>query len=127
MSSRCEVVDTEGRPLFTVRKELFSSLPEFCAEDPKGNKFFGVPVGFSCQWSFRFVLPQACQRVVRKKKSTATFLNAADRKQITLKMKGDFFQSTTEIKLGDSDTVVARIDRELLWMGIAGRVRRPTL
>ncbi|MCJ1247682.1 hypothetical protein MMC30_004897 [Trapelia coarctata] len=62
MSSRCEVLDNEGQPLFTVRKELFSFLPTFYAEDPQGNRFLDV----SGEFSFG------------KKKSTITFLNAVD-------------------------------------------------
>lgn len=60
--------------------------------------------------------------VVRKSKSTITFLNAADGKQTTLKMKGDFLDRMTEIRLGDSDTIVARIDRHMFsgWATFGG-------
>lgn len=60
--------------------------------------------------------------VVRKTKSTVTFTNAADGKETTLKMKGNFLDRMMEIKLGDSDTVVARIDRQMFsgWSMFGG-------
>jgi len=64
----------------------------------------------------------ANNEVVSMKNSTINFLNAADGKQTMLKMKGDFSDRMTEIKLGDSDTVVARIDRQMFsgWSMVGG-------
>lgn len=56
MSSRCEVTNTEDQPLFTVRKELFSFIPSFYAEDPEGNRFLDVSGEFSCTSCCFFVL-----------------------------------------------------------------------
>ena len=43
-------------------------------------------------------------------KSTITFVNASDGRPITLTVKGDFFNTSTEIKEGER--VVARVDRK---------------
>ncbi|MCJ1471544.1 hypothetical protein MMC13_000184 [Lambiella insularis] len=104
MSGRTEVLDNQGHPLFTVRKEIFSFLKNYYAESPQGSKFLTVDGEFS----------------LGRNKATIGFLNASDGQQVQLKMKGDWLDMTTEIKLGN--TVVARIDREMRtgWQILGG-------
>ena len=50
LSDRTEVLDNQGQPLFTVRRQLFSLLKNYYAEDPSGNKFLTVDGEFSCMF-----------------------------------------------------------------------------
>jgi len=104
ISDRTEVLDNQGQHLFTVRRQLFSFLNNFYAEDPNGNKFLTVDGEFS----------------FGRNKASIKFVNSSDQQQVQLKMKGDWLDRTTEIKLGN--TVVARIDREMRtgWQILGG-------
>ncbi|MCJ1282818.1 hypothetical protein MMC26_002144 [Xylographa opegraphella] len=104
LSERSEVSDNQGQLLFTVRRRLLSFLKDYYAEDPSGNKFLAVDGEFS----------------FGRNKASISFINASDAQEIQLKMKGDWFDMTTEIKWGDA--VVARIDREMRtgWQILGG-------
>ncbi|MCJ1392381.1 hypothetical protein MMC18_005248 [Xylographa bjoerkii] len=104
LSDRTEVLDNQGQLLFTVRRQIFSLLKNYYAEDPNGNKFLTVDGEFS----------------FGRNKASINFINSSDQQQVQLKMKGDWLDMTTEIKLGD--TVVARIDREMRtgWQILGG-------
>ncbi|MCJ1402046.1 hypothetical protein MMC11_005265 [Xylographa trunciseda] len=104
ISDRTEVLDNQGQHLFTVRRQLFSFLKNYYAEDPNGNKFLTVDGEFS----------------FGRNKASINFINSSDQQQVQLNMKGDWLDLTTEIKLGN--TVVARIDREMRtgWQILGG-------
>ena len=48
MTGRTEVCNNNGEHLFTVRKELFSILKNYYAEDPSGSKFLTCDGEWSC-------------------------------------------------------------------------------
>ena len=59
-SGRKEVMDMQGRHLFTLRRRHFSFQKSYYAEDPNGQEFLTVDGHFSCKHtsSFRFIETQ---------------------------------------------------------------------
>ena len=49
LSGRKEVMDMQGRHLFTIRRRQFSWNKSFYVEDPSGHEFMSVDGHFSCK------------------------------------------------------------------------------
>ena len=99
LSDRKEFADNAGRPLFSLRTRHFTIHKSFYAEAADGTELFEVKGKFSLGGS----------------KMLATFMNrASSNAAVELRVKGDWFDRTAEIKMGD--VVVAQISRKLLNM-----------
>jgi len=99
LSDRKEFSDRAGRPLFSLRTRHFSLHKSFYAEGPDGLVLFEVKGKFSIGTS----------------KMVATFTNASNRAPIELVVKGDWFDRSATITLGD--IVVAQISRSFFNAG----------
>ena len=116
MSGRTEISDAQGNHLFAIRKELFSIPRSFYAEAPNGDRFLNVDGKWSCKYHtnlYRYfeISLMTDFAIVGSSKSDISFVNVQTGQRVVLKLKGDFFDMSAEIRL--DDMVVARIDRKL--------------
>jgi len=95
LSHRVHVSDPEGQLLFTIRREASFGTFKAYAENPQGNRFFD----FNEVHNFGSM------------KNKISFINAGDERDVQLTMKMGTFDKTVDIRLADSDTVIASIER----------------
>ncbi|KAF4627723.1 hypothetical protein G7Y89_g10431 [Cudoniella acicularis] len=98
ISDRKEFTDTSGRPLFSLRSKLLSLRRSFYAEAPNGSVLFEVKGKFTFGGA----------------KMIATFNNASNSAPIELVVKGNWFDRSATIMMGD--ILVAQISRQFLNM-----------
>ncbi|KAL3424743.1 DUF567 domain protein [Phlyctema vagabunda] len=98
ISDRKEFADTSGRPLFSLRTKLLSIHKSFYAEAPSGGHLFEVKGKFS----------------IGSSKMIALFTNASNKAPVELVIKGDWFDRSATISMGN--IVVAQIGRSFFNM-----------
>ncbi|KAG4416951.1 hypothetical protein IFR04_009895 [Cadophora malorum] len=98
LSDRKEFADSSGRPLFSLRTRLLSLHKSFYAESPSGETLFEVKGKFS----------------IGSSKMVATFVNASTKQNVELLIKGDWFDRSATITMGN--IVVAQISRSYFNM-----------
>lgn len=92
MHQKKTFTDLQGNEIFTLGKKTFAMFKSFEGESPAGHNF-EIKGNFS----------------VGSSKSTITFVNAADKTPIELNLKGDWFDRSANITIGDRP--VASINR----------------
>jgi uncharacterized protein YxjI len=110
LSDRKEFADAAGRPLFSLRTKHFSLHKSFYAEDAQEKVLFEVKGKFSSEF-FNLILIEryADELVVGSSKMIATFTNTSNKAPVELVVKGDWFDRSAKITMGD--VVVATIGR----------------
>lgn len=92
MHQKKTFTDLRGQEIFTLGKKTLALFKSFEGESPAGHNF-SIKGNFS----------------VGSSKSTITFINASDKTPIELQMKGDWFDRSAKITIGDRP--VAAISR----------------
>jgi len=98
ISDKKEFTDTQGNLLFSLKKKHLTIHKSFHGENAHGKDVFKVKGHFSLLSS----------------KSTCTFINAADQREVELEIKGDWFDRSASITCGG--TPVAHINRSFMNM-----------
>jgi uncharacterized protein YxjI len=98
LSDRKEFADSAGRPLFSLRTRHFTLHKSFYAEDAGGTVLFEVKGKFS----------------IGSSKMIATFTNRSNGAPIELLVKGDWFDRSATITMGNQ--VIATIGRSYFNM-----------
>ncbi|KAE9378774.1 DUF567-domain-containing protein [Stipitochalara longipes BDJ] len=98
LSDRKEFADSSGRPLFSLRTRHFTLHKSFYAEDASGKTLFEVKGKFSLGSS----------------KMIATFTNQSNGAPIELLVKGDWFDRSAVITMGNQ--TIATIGRSYFNM-----------
>ncbi|KAH8595820.1 tubby C-terminal-like domain-containing protein [Bisporella sp. PMI_857] len=102
LSDRKQFLDARGQPLFALRTKLLALHKTYYGETQDGTTLFTVKAKFS----------------IGKAKMNATFTNlASDKKEIELCIRGDWFDKSAQITIGEGGPVVASINRSVLTAG----------
>lgn len=121
LSGRKKVEDASGKHLFDIVKELMHIHTTYALEDTHGKKVCEVKNNLSRKSQIRLIIGTFWSTdkrltmilAVVGSKATATFTDHNDR-QITLKMKGGWYDHSADIVNEKTGQTVARIDRKLL-------------